>query len=178
MAPWAALCVALAADPTWAASMRDVIDGPDASASGPVNDLPPRKQYDENKIDFAADQVEYNDQTDIVVASGNVFLRRGEQTVRANTVRWNRKTGQIMAQGQLRVVDANGNELLTDQMELSEDLSVGLTHNMLMLMREGGRLAANEGRRDPNGHYILTRRPIPDATWWTARGARKSRSGR
>lgn len=162
MAPWAALCVALAADPAWAAAMRDdavggaVGGGASAEAAGPASDLPLRTRHDEDKIDFAADQVDYDDTNDVVMATGNVFLRRGEQTVRANTVRWNRKTGQIMAQGQLRVVDANGNELLTDQMELSEDLSVGLTHNMLMLMREGGRLAANEGRRDSNGHFVLT----------------------
>ncbi|KAH1676599.1 hypothetical protein KXX12_008505, partial [Aspergillus fumigatus] len=141
MAPWAALCVALAADPAWAATMRDAADqvaASDGQANGPAPDLPERQKYDADKIDFAADQVEYDDTTDVVVASGNVFLRRGEQTVRANMVRWNRKTGQIMAQGQLRGVDANGNELLTDQMELSDDLSIGLTHNMLMLMREGG----------------------------------------
>ena len=74
---------------------------------------PPRAVYDNDKIDFAADEVEYDDSTDVVTARGNVFLRRGEQTVRASTVRWNRKTGSILAQGNLRVVDAEGNELLT-----------------------------------------------------------------
>jgi len=117
---------------------------------------PPRAVYDNDKVDFAADEVEYDDTNDVVTARGNVFLRRGEQTVRASTVRWNRKTGSILAQGNLRVVDAEGNELLTEQMELTDDLGIGLTHNMLMLMREGGRLAANEGRRDTDGRYILS----------------------
>jgi LPS-assembly protein len=39
---------------------------------------------------------------------------------------WNRKTGSIVAEGNLRVVDAEGNELLNQQMELSEDLTFGL----------------------------------------------------
>lgn len=117
---------------------------------------PPRKAYDKDQIDFAADAVEYQDDADIVTARGNVFLRRGEQTVRAERVTWNRKTGKIVAEGHLRVVDAEGNELITEQMELGDDLAAGLTHNMLMLLREGGRLAANEGRRDPDGRFILT----------------------
>jgi LPS-assembly protein len=135
---------------------------------------PPRVVYDKDKIDFAADEVEYDDATDVVLARGNVFLRRGEQTVRASTVRWNRKTGSIVAQGNLRVVDAEGNELLTEQMELTDDLAIGLTHNMLMLMREGGRLAANEGRRDADGRFILSQAAYTGCDVVDATGCPKS----
>ncbi|RVU04409.1 LPS-assembly protein LptD [Novosphingobium umbonatum] len=128
----------------------------DAQRTDPANP-PPRPVFDKKLIDFAADEVVYDDAADVVTAKGNVFLRRGEQTVRASTVRWNRKTGQIIAQGNLRVVDAEGNELITEQMELSDDLALGMTHNMLMLMREGGRLAANEGRREADGRFVMTK---------------------
>jgi len=116
-----------------------------------------RKVYPTDQTDFAADEVAYDDNTDVMVAKGNVFLRHGDKTVRADSVRWNRKTGSIVAQGNLRVVDAEGNELLTEQMELTDDLAIGLTHNMLMLLREGGRLAAAEGRHDTDGRFILSK---------------------
>ncbi len=156
IAQGALLCAAaVAAQPVQAAVM---LEDPSAAPAGPDGANPaPRAVYDKNQIDFAADEVEYQDDADIVTARGSVFLRRGEQTVRAERVTWNRKTGKILAEGHLRVVDAEGNELITEQMELSDDLAAGLTQNMLMLLREGGRLAANEGRRDPDGTFILTR---------------------
>jgi LPS-assembly protein len=143
----AVLALALAG-PAWAEQ-----PAPSVSTPNPK----PRAQFDNDKLDFSANEVEYQDDADVVTAKGDVFLRRGDQTVHADNVRWNRKTGQIIATGHLRVVDAEGNELITEQMELSDDLALGLTHNMLMLMREGGRLAANEGRRDADGRFVLTK---------------------
>jgi len=153
-----ALACALAASPAQAALfLSDPSAAPADALNSPLLSPPARAEVAEGKIDFAADAVEYQDDTDTVVATGSVFMRRGEQTVRADRVTWHRKTGQILAQGKLRVVDADGNELLTEQMELTDDLALGMTHNMLMLMREGGRLAANEGRRDADGRFVLTK---------------------
>ncbi len=149
-----------------------------AQADGSTANPPPRQVYNNDQIDFAADEVEYQDDTDIVTAKGNVFLRHGEQTVRASTVTWNRKSGQIIAQGNLRVVDANGNELITEQMELTDDLAIGLTHNMLMLLREGGRLAANEGRRDADGTFVLTHAAYTGCDVVDSKGCPKSPSWR
>jgi hypothetical protein len=44
-----------------------------------------------------------------------------------------------------------------------------------MLMREGGRLAANEGQHMADGRYILQRPPIPGAMWLIRRAAPKAR---
>ncbi|WP_298200625.1 LPS assembly protein LptD [Novosphingobium sp.] len=121
----------------------------DPSALPPGNDL-------NGPIGFEADQVSYAYDPEIVTASGNVVLRRGDQSVRADTVTWDRKTGKIMAQGNIRLVDADGNQLYTDTVELTDQLKAGAMQNLLLALRDGGRLAAITGERDPAGNIILS----------------------
>jgi LPS-assembly protein len=108
-------------------------------------------------VDFEANEVVYNDKDNLVTATGDVFLKRGEKTLRADSVTWNRTTGDIIATGNIRAVDADGNELFTEKMSVDQDMAVGMTTNMLLLLREGGRLAANEGQKQEDGTYLLTR---------------------
>jgi len=60
----------------------------------------------EAPIAFEADSVSYAYDDEVVTASGNVFLRRDDQSVRADKVVWNRKSGQITASGNVRLVDS------------------------------------------------------------------------
>ncbi|GGC00376.1 LPS-assembly protein LptD [Novosphingobium endophyticum] len=108
-------------------------------------------------IAFEADTLEYDQNNDSVTASGNVVLRRDGQSVRADTVTWNRGTGQIVATGDVRVLDRDGNQLFTDRIELTDELKTGAMENMLLALREGGRLAAADGERLPNGDVILNK---------------------
>lgn len=122
------------------------VDGPAAAArtelSGPVA--------------FEADQVSYAYDPEVVTASGNVVLRRADQSVRADTVTWDRRSGRIVATGNIRLVDADGNQLYTDRVELTDELKAGAMQNLLIALRDGGRLAAVTGERDPAGNIILS----------------------
>jgi len=106
-------------------------------------------------VAFEADRVEYRDNEDSVTASGNVILRRENQSARADSVTWFRQTGRILASGNVRLVDENGNQLYTDQVELTEELRAGAIENLLLALREGGRLAASRGTRGEDGSVIL-----------------------
>lgn len=115
-------------------------------------------QLTENEqIGFEADRLEYQQDSEVVTALGNVVLRRANQTVRADTVTWNRKTGEIVANGNIRFVDADGNQLYVDKLELTDELKAGAMENMLLALREGGRLAAERGTRKENGTVVLER---------------------
>lgn len=109
-----------------------------------------------NPIAFEADVIAYDSDKDVVTASGNVVLRRSGQTLRADEISWDRKSGQIAATGSIRFVDADGNQMFTDRIELDDELRVGAMDNMLLALREGGRLAAAEGRRREDGIVVLT----------------------
>jgi LPS-assembly protein len=118
---------------------------------------PPATSANEIPVAFAADKVEYAQNSDQVTATGNVVLRRDDQSVRSDRVTWNQKTGQIIATGNVRLVDENGNQVFTDRVELTDELKTGAMQNLLIAMRQGGRLAAVSGERIDNGNVILNK---------------------
>lgn len=129
-------------------------------------------------IAFEADGIEYLDDDETVIASGNVILRRESESVRADKVTWNRKTGSIVATGNVRAIDQDGNELFTDQVELTEELKTGTMENMLLALREGGRLAASSGVRLDNGNVLLSHAAYTACEIETADGCPKDPSWR
>lgn len=107
-------------------------------------------------IAFEADQVEFNSNTNVVTASGEVILRRGDQVVEANSISWNRDSGRIIASGDIRFIDEDGNKLYTESLELTDELRAGAMSSLLIVFAEGGRLAAQAGQRADNGTVTLT----------------------
>src|SRR5690606_32490457 len=65
--------------------------------------------------------------------------------------------GQIVATGDIRFVDEDGNQLFTDRLELTDELKAGAMSNLLLAFRAGGRLAAVQGQRNEAGDIELER---------------------
>jgi LPS-assembly protein len=129
-------------------------------------------------VAFEADRVEYHETGTKVIASGNVVLRRGDQSARADTVTWYQDSARIEASGNVRVVDENGNQLYTDRVELTEELKAGAMENLLIAMREGGRLAAVRGTRMDNGEIVLDRAAYTGCAVEDSKGCPKKPSWR
>ena len=146
------------ADPATVTAPGDAPAAGPGSATGPASgpaSMPAAAQS--GPIGFEADRVSYAYDPEVVTASGNVVLRRGDQSVRADKVTWDRKTGRIVAIGNIRLVDADGNQLYTDQVELTDELKAGAMQNLLIALRDGGRLAAMTGERGDGGKIVLRR---------------------
>jgi len=137
---------------------------------------PPSAEGD--RIDFEADRVEYGNDTEVVTASGNVVLVKDNRSVRADAVTWNRQTGQVVATGNIRAVDEDGNLLLTDRVELTDELKAGMIENLLLVLREGGRIAAARGVRDEAGRVTLTNAAYTACAVETSSGCPKNPSWR
>lgn len=108
------------------------------------------------KIDFEARELSYNNATETVTARGNVILRSEDRSVRADEVVWDRTSGRIIATGNIRLVDEAGNQLFTDQVELTEEFDTGAMSELLIALRAGGRLAARSAERGEDGVAVLT----------------------
>ncbi len=106
-------------------------------------------------VRFSADKVTYDRDTDVVTATGNVVMHRDTQSLRADTVVWNRNTGAITGTGNARFVDEDGDVLYTDRIDLTEEFKAGATQDLLLVLREGGRMAARSSERDAAGHVVL-----------------------
>ena len=119
-------------------------------------DTPADTRTGERQIDFEANELAYDSENDRVIASGNVILRSEDQSVRAQEVVWDRTTGRIQASGDVRFVDAEGNQLYTESIELTDEFEAGAMEDLLLALRQGGRLAARSGDRGEDGTIVLT----------------------
>jgi len=98
-------------------------------------------------IEFSADEVTYDTNTDIVTATGEVRMQREGNYVAADQVIWNRNTGQVHAQGNVVVLTPEGDKLVGDKVELTDTLRDGTVENLLVVLESGGRIAAQRGTR-------------------------------
>lgn len=120
---------------------------------------PPAPEVDaagNRQVAFEADLLSYEDSGETLTATGNVVLRSGDRSVRADSVTYNRTSGVIMANGRVRFVDENGNQLFTESVELTDKFEVGTMEDLLIALRQGGRLAARTGKRTEDGKIALT----------------------
>jgi LPS-assembly protein len=136
--------------PTPAPSPQDdVVPQPDLQ-DRPAEPPPPSATAlpADDEIQFTADQLDYDYNAEVVTASGNVRLYRRSDRLRADKVVWNRTSGQVVAEGNIVVVNAEGDAAYGDRIELTDTLKDGVVDNMLVVLDAGGRIAAARGRRE------------------------------
>ncbi len=101
-------------------------------------------------VNFSADQVSYDAGDELVTASGRVRLSRDGNYLAADQVLWNRQTGEVRAQGNVVVVNPEGDRLVGDSVVLTDTLRDGSIENLLVVLESGGRIAAARGSRVGN----------------------------
>ena len=181
-AAWAALASIFAlAMPVAAQEQASVIPDALKPAEEVVQKLDPQSLPPINSdraIRFEADNLDYDADSDVIIASGNVLLSSEDQSVRADEVRWDRQGGTIYANGSVRIVDEGGNQLFTESVELTDRFEAGAMDELLVTLRAGGRLAARAGARGEDGDVILSDAAYSACPITTAEGCDKSPSWR
>lgn len=106
---------------------------------------------DDKEITFAADTMTYDSEGDIVTASGHVRMAHQDNRLSADRITWHRKTGRVLADGNVmvsgRVEDGKPDRLYGESMELTDTLKDGVVENLLLVLKDGGRLVAAHGSR-------------------------------
>ncbi len=102
------------------------------------------KQYD---VDFSSDTLTYDESNEIVKATGKVLMTRDGNRLEADEVVWNRKSGEVVAKGNVRVTNPGGDVAYGDSIALTDTLKDGVVDNLLIVLADGGRLVANRGTR-------------------------------
>ncbi|SIO07130.1 LPS-assembly protein [Parasphingorhabdus marina DSM 22363] len=110
---------------------------------------------DPEEIEFSADTINYDFENDVVVARGNVELAREGYRLRADNVTWNRKTGRVTAEGDVRTTGPDGDIVYSNTITLTDSLRDGMVENLLLVLEDGGRLAALKGERFDDGSMAL-----------------------
>jgi LPS-assembly protein len=127
----------------------------------------------EDQISFSAGTLEYDYDQDIVTATGEVRMVREGDRLRAEKVIWNRKTGKVLATGNIAITNPQGDVAYGDSIELTDSMKDGVVDNMLIVLEQGGRIAAARGTRDENGTVSLQRAAYTPCAVETSAGCPK-----
>jgi LPS-assembly protein len=111
-----------------------------------ITDIAP--PADPKEVAFSADQLNYDNEADVVTAEGNVHMIRDGNRLRADKIVWNRKTGNVSASGNVAVTNPGGDTAYGDVVTLTDTLKDGVVENLLLVLADGGRLAARKGVRE------------------------------
>jgi LPS-assembly protein len=146
-----AVGIAALAMAPWGAAAQDLLPQVQETQAAPA-DVPPPVSGDE--MGFVADELLYDTDRDVVTAAGNVVVRRDGNILRADTVTWDRKSGRVVAKGDVSVTNVKGDIAYGDVVEVTESLRDGVVEGLLLVTKEGDRLAAERGERR-GAVYIL-----------------------
>jgi LPS-assembly protein len=117
----------------------------------------PAAKGDETRdVAFSAGQLVYENESEIVTASGDVRMNSEGNSLRADRVVWNRKTDQARAEGNVRMVTPEGHTAYADSVVLTDAMKNAVAENMLLVLEDGGRIAALKAERK-DGYTTLYR---------------------
>ena len=111
---------------------------------------------DAREVAFSADELSYETGAELVTASGDVRMTSEGNRLRAERVTWNRSTDEVRAEGNVRIVNPGGDVAYADSVVLTDALREGVVQNMLLVLADGGRLAADKAERK-DGYTTLYR---------------------
>lgn len=101
----------------------------------------------EEQVDFSADEVVYDSEADVVTAVGRVRMENDGNYLAADRVVWIRSTGEVRAEGNVVVVNPEGDRLVGERVNLTDSLRDGTIENLLVVLDSGGRIAATRATR-------------------------------
>jgi LPS-assembly protein len=111
----------------------------------------------EGPVLLIADRVEYDTETSVVTASGNVEVTRGERRLLADLLRYDQEADLMEAEGNVALLDPSGDTLFADRVVLSGDLREGVAEQLRARLVDDSLLAAEGGRRSDGVRTDLDR---------------------
>ncbi len=116
-----------------------------ALAQGPLGPGGPAPS--DEPVTFSADEVTYDQTTSTVTASGRVEAWQGNRVLRAERFTYNRETGVATAEGNVVMIEPDGQVFFADRAELSGGMRDAVLNGLRGLLAENTRVAAAGGRR-------------------------------
>lgn len=116
-----------------------------------------RQEFEETPAVLQADEVEYQDDREVVVARGNVEISQGERILLADQVSYNLKTDVIRAEGNVSLLQPTGEVAFADYIEVTGDLREGALRAFRMLLTDNSRLAAATAVRVGDNRTVMNR---------------------
>lgn len=110
---------------------------------------------DPDTIYLEADELINDEAASMLTAIGEVEGRYQDRTLRANRVDYDLTTGQVLASGDVVLIDATGDIQYADKLELSDELQAGTAANFTARLATGATTSARFVNRSEAGEVEL-----------------------
>jgi LPS-assembly protein len=109
-----------------------------------------------DEVLFRADQIIYEQRSQIVTATGNVEVTQAGRTLTADRVTYNQLTDEVTAEGNIGLKDAESATIvLADKIQIRDEMKDGVVESLTVLLAEKGKLAAARGTRQDGNVLTL-----------------------
>lgn len=104
---------------------------------------------------LTAERLDYDQGLGVITAKGKVELAQGDRTLLADTVSYNERDDKVTASGNVSLLEASGNVIFADYMELQGGMRNGFIREISFLLRDMSRGAAVEAQRKDGNRTIM-----------------------
>lgn len=94
-----------------------------------------------------SDQLTFDNDRSIVVATGNVQIAFGQSTLVADRVEYNQQSGRLIATGNVEILEPNGNRIFAQEIDITDDFSDGFVSALNIQTADNTRIAAESAER-------------------------------
>ena len=113
----------------------------------------------DDEVLMQADELVYNQDTQIVTAEGNVEIVYGPRILMADRVTYNQTTGAVSAQGNVTLMEPSGDVIFADNVELTDEMRNGIVESISILLADKSRLAGSKAERK-NGNVTTLHKGV------------------
>lgn len=114
------------------------------------------RDVESEPVDLQADDLSYDDNGRIVLATGNVVLEQAGRRLQADGVRYDLQKDQVQARGNVVLNDRNGDVHYARDVALSNEFKDGRIVGVRSVLADGSQFSAEEGVREGGLRTILT----------------------
>ena len=98
-------------------------------AAGAGSQRSPRRQVpSDSQMLLEADTLIYDNDNDTVTAVGGVQIEYAGNRLVAQRVVYNRKTGRVVASGNVEIIDSDGTKIYSDEIDITDDFANGFVN--------------------------------------------------
>lgn len=114
-----------------------------------------KEESKDKDIHFSADELENNEDTQIITATGSVNISRSNLSLVADRVTYNQNDDTIIATGNVMITEASGDVVYSDNVKLQDKMSKGDMDNIKVILKDKSRMWATSAQKYSDDNKIM-----------------------